>query len=49
MKVRGIKDLPPKFEQLVTEALDDGHLFLQKMKDEWVSGKNQFNQEREIR
>jgi GNAT superfamily N-acetyltransferase len=48
MKVRVIKDLPPKFDDLVAEAVEDGHLFLQKMKDEWDAGKNRFNQEREI-
>lgn len=43
LDIRRIHELPQDFAALMTEASQDGHLFLQKMKDEWTSGKNRFS------
>ena len=42
MEIRRIHDLPQEFDALVSEASLDGHLFLQKMTEEWSNGKNRF-------
>jgi GNAT superfamily N-acetyltransferase len=48
MKINEIKNLPTQFDTLVAEAVQDGHHFLTKMKEEWVNGKNRFGKDREV-
>jgi hypothetical protein len=48
MRISQIRELPLEFDELVKEAEEHGHDFLSKMKNEWKSGKNRFDQEGEV-
>jgi GNAT superfamily N-acetyltransferase len=48
MRFEKISELPPDFDSLAEEAAAHGHLFLFKMKEEWVQGKNLFNRAGEV-
>lgn len=48
MKLVELNSLPENFDILSAEASKDGHHFLEKMKLDWETGKNQFSRNGEV-
>ena len=41
--VKRISDVPPDFQVLIDESVAEGFRMLQRLKDEWESGRNRFS------
>ena len=48
MEIIRVTTLPPSFIELVEEFLVEGHGFVKRTQEEWVSGKNTFSQPGEV-